>query len=329
MSGVLARGTMGGRPLPGGARRAWRLAPYGVLLVLALLPLWGDAYLAALFTQALIYAIFAMSLDLILGYTGLLSFGHAAFFGLGAYGVVVLSVQFGVGLWPAAALALLIAAGAAAVLGYFCVRISGVAFLMLTMAFAQLLNSAAVTWRGLTGGTDGLNGASRPDFLGVSLADPAAMYWFALASFVLAGLFLRHVVRAPLGHVFVGIRENEARMLAIGYPVRRYKLASFVLGGLVAGFAGVVFALYNGFVSTDLLDWGTSGDAVLMVVLGGAGTLLGPAVGAFVFLLLREYVSAYTEHWHIVVGALFILCMMVIPEGIYGTIDRRLRGEDR
>jgi branched-chain amino acid transport system permease protein len=323
MASLVARATASGK-----APSLWRALPYLVLAVLALLPFWGSSYVAALFTQALIYAIFAMSLDLILGYTGLLSFGHAAFFGLGAYGVVVLSVQFGLGVWTAALCALALSAGAAALIGFFCVRISGVAFLMLTMAFAQLLNSAAVTWRGITGGTDGLAGAAQPALFGVSLSDPMAMYWFAFVAFLVACVFLRHIVRAPIGHVFVGIRENEARMQAIGYPVRRYKLASFVLGGLVAGFAGVVFALYNNFVSTDLLDWGTSGDVILMVILGGTGTLAGPAVGAFVFLLLKEYVSAYTEHWQIVVGTIFILCMMVIPDGIYGTLDRRLRKID-
>ena len=321
MSGIAAR-----TGAPTTTATLWKAVPFLVLAALALLPALRDSYLAALFTQALIYAIFAMSLDLILGYTGLLSFGHAAFFGLGAYGTVVLQVQYGFSIWSAVLCALLLAAAAAAVIGYFCVRITGVAFLMLTMAFAQLLNSAAVTWRGVTGGTDGLGGGTRPDILGISLSDPMAMYWFAFGAFLLACLFLRHVVRAPIGHVFVGIRENEARMLAIGYPVRRYKLASFVLAGLVAGFAGAVFALYNGFVSTDLLDWGTSGDVILMVILGGTGTLAGPALGAFVFLLLKEYVSAYTEHWQIVVGAIFILCMLVIPDGLYGTLDKRFRG---
>lgn len=312
---------------PARAPMLWRLVPIAVLAILAALPWWGDNYLAGLFTQALIYAIFAMSLDLILGYTGLLSFGHAAFFGMGAYGTVVLNVQYGVPIWAAAAAGLILAGLTAALIGYFCVRISGVAFLMLTMSFAQLLNSGAVTWRSVTGGTDGLGGGARPTVFGLSLNAPMAIYMFAFAAFLIAALFLRHIVRAPLGHVFVGIRENEARMQAIGYPVRRYKLAAFILGGLVAGFAGVVFAIYNGFVSTDLLDWGNSGDVILMVILGGAGTLAGPAVGAFVFLALKEFISAYTDHWQIVVGAIFILCMMIIPDGIYGTLDRHLRGD--
>lgn len=302
--------------------RIWLLAALlGAALVL---PFAASTYLCGLITQALIYAILAMSLDLILGYTGLLSMGHAAFFGAGAYGVVVAVTHFHAPLWQGVLAGLVVPPLLALGIGYFCVRISGVAFLMLTLAFGQLLASAAITWRSLTGGTDGLGLPGNPVLFGIDLSQPHAAYWMALGGLVASFLFLRMIVAAPLGRALVGIRENETRMQAIGYPVRRYKLAAFALGGFVAGFAGVIFALYNGFVSTDMLGWGTSGDIILMAVLGGIGTLLGPAVGAIAFVLLREAVGAYTSHWQIVIGSIFIAAMLLTPDGIFTTLARRL-----
>jgi branched-chain amino acid transport system permease protein len=300
--------------------RTARLAGVGLaLLALLVLPLLSSDYFAQVGAEVLIFAIFAMSLDLLLGYTGLLSFGHAAFFGLGAYTLVLLGSLYDVNPWTGLLAGILVAAAGAAVIGFFCVRVSGIPFLMLTMAFSQLLYSAAVRWRSVTGGSDGVAGPDRPSLFGASLDDNVTMYYVVLAAFVISFLLLRQLLASPLGHSFVGIRENEARMRAVGYRTGQVKLISFVIGGAFAGFAGGLYAIFNSFISPDALHWSASGDVLIMVTLGGAGTLVGPVVGAAAFLLLKYLVSAESRHWLLIIGLVFIACVMFFPKGLYGT----------
>jgi branched-chain amino acid transport system permease protein len=293
-----------------------------VLLALLALPFLMTDYPRALIAEIFIFAIFAMSLDLLLGFTGLMSLGHAAFFGLGAYAVAVLGTQFGVNAWLGVAAGIVVAGCGAALIGFFCVRTGGIPFLMLTLAFSQLVFSVALKWRDVTGGSDGIAIAERPSFLGYDLSHSLVMYFMALSFFALTYWGLRRLLNAPLGHAFVGIRENEQRMMAIGYPTRTYKLLSFTIAGAFAGLAGGLYAIFNGFISADAVYWTASGDILIMTMLGGAGTLIGPALGAAIVLLMKNVVSSYSEHWLAIIGVTFICCVMFFPGGLWGTLQK-------
>jgi branched-chain amino acid transport system permease protein len=304
-----------------------RLAGLLVLAGLLILPFLLSNYPRALVSEIFIFAIFAMSLDLLLGFTGLMSLGHAAFFGLGAYAVAVLGAQFGLNAWLGLAAGVAIAGAGAALIGFFCVRTGGIPFLMLTLAFSQLVFSVALKWRDVTGGSDGMAIAEKPSFFGFDLSNSLTMYFMALSFVVLVYGGLRRLLNAPLGHAFVGIRENEQRMLAIGYPTRAYKLLSFTIAGAVAGLAGGLYAIFNGFISTDAMYWTASGDILIMTMLGGAGTLIGPAIGTAIFLLMKNVVSSYSEHWLSIIGVTFICCVMFFPGGVWGAL-RNLRRKE-
>ena len=306
-----------------------RTAELLVLLALLALPFLMTDYPRALLSEIYIFAIFAMSLDLLLGFTGLMSLGHAAFFGLGAYSVAVLGAQFGINAWLGLVAGIAIAGCGAASIGFFCVRTGGIPFLMLTLAFSQLVFSVALKWRDVTGGSDGIAIAEKPSFFGFDLSNSLVMYFMALSFFALAYWGLRRLLNAPLGHAFVGIRENEQRMAAIGYPTRAYKLISFTIAGAIAGLAGGLYAIFNGFISADAMYWTASGDILIMTMLGGAGTLIGPAIGAAIVLLMKNVVSSYSEHWLAIIGVTFICCVMFFPGGLWGTLQglqwRRVR----
>jgi len=292
-------------------------------VLLAAAPLASD-YVLGILSEILIFAIFAMSLNLLVGYTGLMSFGHAAFFGISTYTVIALGVHLGISGWWGAMAGIAAAIVLAAIIGVFCVRVSGIPFLMLTMAFSQLLFAAVLKWRSVTGGTDGLIGFMPPELFGVSLgASAAARYAVAATGFLLVLGFLWCLVRSPLGSIFIGIRDNEQRMRAIGYPVQRFKLIAFIISGGLAGVGGAVYALFNAYVSPDILHWNLSGDAMIMVVLGGGGTVIGPAVGAGIFLLLKNLISSYNEYWALWVGVIFILCVMFLRQGVWGLVAGR------
>lgn len=301
------------------ARAGWVL----LLVALLLIPLSGS-YVTGLAAEILIFAIFAMSLDLLIGYTGLLSFGHAAFFGVAAYTAVILGVHLGWSGWIGFVAGVAMSALAALVIGFFSIRVSGIPFLMLTMAFSQLLMAISVKWRAVTGGTDGLAGFKRPAFFGLSLDDRTVQFYVIAVGFVLVLFFLRRLIASPLGSIFIGIKENEQRMLAAGYPVQRFKLISFTLAGALAGIGGGLYALHNAYVSSDILHWSLSGDAIIMVILGGTGTIIGPIIGAAAFLLLKNVVSSHTDYWLLCVGTIFILCVVFLPQGIWGFLRARL-----
>jgi len=292
------------------------------LLALALVPLTGT-YITGLAAEILIFAIFAMSLDLLIGYTGLMSFGHAAFFGVSTYTMVIVGVHLGWSGWIGFAAGVAMSAVTAFVIGFFAIRVSGIPFLMITMAFAQLLMSISVKWRSVTGGTDGLSGFQRPTLFGLSLEHRPTEYYVVLVGFLFVLFFLRRLIASPLGSIFIGIKENEQRMLAAGYPVQRFKLVAFTIAGTLAGIGGGLYALHNAFVSSDILHWSLSGDAIIMVILGGTGTIIGPIFGAAAFLLLKNVVSSHTHYWLLWVGTIFILCVMFLPQGLWGFLRQK------
>ena len=243
------------------------------------------------------------------------------FFAIGAYVPIILNVQFGTAPLLGVLAGVVAAACMAAAIGFFCVRASGIAFIMLTMAFSQLLFSVALRWRDVTGGSDGIGGIAAPRIAGWTLSGAVPLYYATAIALAAAFWLVRRIVGSPLGHTLVGIRENEVRMQAIGYPVRLYKLAAFTIGGGLAGFAGSVYALFNGFISPDALSFGASGDLMIMVVLGGMGTTLGPIVGAAFFLLAKNVVSSLSEHWMLIIGVLFVVCVLFFREGVYGRLS--------
>lgn len=307
----------------GSARRdpARRIAWAAAGLGLALLPLAHVRYLTTTFTEILIFALFAMSLGLLVGYVGLVSLGHAAFFGTAAYATGLLSTR------ATPALVLTLPAGVAAgtlaalVIGLFALRTTGVYFLMLTLAFAQMAYAVAHQWAWLTGGTNGLSGIPRPVVPGVDLSGPVAFYYLVLLVVGAASLGLWRITRSPFGAALVGIRENEPRMRAMGFDTFRLKLAAFVLAGAAAALSGALYAYYNGFVSPDELYWTRSGEVLVMVLLGGAGTLGGPAVGAAAVLILQNVASSVTERWTMIMGAAFVAVVLTAPRGLAGLLE--------
>lgn len=305
---------MSGRLLLAGAVALLVLAPLGVG------PLYS-AYYLNLFTWVLIFGLFAMALDLSLGFGGLVSFGHAAFFGAGAYAAALLlrDVVFSL---PAGLLAG-IAGGAAvaAVVSYFAIESRGVYLAMLTFAFAQLLYETSIKWVRLTGGSDGLPGPGRPPLgLGpvtlLSMADREQMYYVVLSCVVLGFVAARRIVDSPFGAALVAIRENEARAAAIGIDVARHRRLALTASGALSGLAGALFAIFQNFVSPELLFWALSGEVVIMALLGGLGTLYGGMIGAVIAVGFREVLSTYTENWLVFLGALYVVCVMFFPEGL-------------
>ncbi|GAA4602619.1 branched-chain amino acid ABC transporter permease [Actinoallomurus liliacearum] len=270
------------------------------------------------------WALFATAVDLLLGHTGLLPFGHAAFWGGSAYVTGLIALHAGLP-FPLAVLGGAVAAAILAVpIGYLSARLRGIYFAMVTLAFAQVVYFVANQWRGLTGGENGLQGIPR-DFFGIDLSDPFFFYYAGLP-LVLAGLFAAwRVVRSPFGRVLTAVRDNPARAQALGYPVARYKLLAFVLSAGLSGLAGGLFAIGHGFASLDEVYWTTSGQVVMMVVLGGIGTLWGGALGAALIVELGDYLAtAGFQEIGLVTGAIFVITVLVFRRGVWGTVHHLL-----
>lgn len=279
-----------------------------------------SSYYLNLATWILIFALFAAALDLALGYGGLVSFGHAGFFGIGAYGAALALRHVAFSLWLALLIGVIAAALLALIVGYFAVHSRGVYMAMLTFAFAQLLYEIAIKWVAVTGGSDGLPGTGRPAVgvgaFALDLSDKRHMYWMVLA-FVLAGYALaRRVVESPFGRALVAVRESEERARAIGIDVTRHRRLALIFSGALAGLAGGLFAVYQNFVSPELLFFALSGEVVVIALLGGLGTLYGSLVGAAIAIGLREVLSTYTDNWLVFLGALYVICVMCFPEGV-------------
>ena len=319
---------MSAGPLTAATR--WRgLAAMSVvgILVLLLLPHFLSTYYLGLVIQMMIFALFAMSLDLLIGYTGMASLGHAAYFGIAAYATGLLALKLGWSVWLALPAGLLVAALTATLFGFLALRTRGSYFLMITLALSQVVWGIAFGWRSLTGGDDGLPEVPRPNLgLPWSLTDETPFYYFVLFCIGVGTFLLIRIVSSPFGFALRGIRESETRMLSLGYNVWRYKLAVFVLAATFAGLAGCLYVYYNRFVSPDYLQVVRSAEVLLMVILGGAGTLIGPAIGAALIVLLDNVVSTYTERWLLVLGVIYVIVALFAPRGVVGFL-RELRGK--
>lgn len=301
----------------------------GFFVVFAVFP-WIVPY-KSLATQVLIYGLFALGFNLLYGYTGLLSFGAAAYWGLGAYGTGIALAKLKVtSLWVALGAGLAAAALGGLVFGFFCLRRRGIYFAMLTLAFAQLLYFVGFHLADWTGGDDGLRGIAVPALalpgLTISLDRSVVFYYFALVLIGLAVAALKRILDSPFGTVLQAIRENSDRATACGYDISRVKHLSFVFSALFCGLAGALDALRLTVVPIESLHWSTSGQVVIMTLLGGAGTFFGPFVGAGAFLVLEDLISARTESWPLVIGLIFMAFVLFLPKGIWGTLIGGLRG---
>lgn len=294
--------------------------------VLLVLPLINPS--KTLSIQILIWGLFAVSYNLLLGYTGLLSFGHATFFGIGSYAAGLFLKHVAPSALVSLVLGLLVAALAAFVVGWFCLRRRGVYFAMLTLAFGQMVYFVGFQWTGLTGGDDGLRGIPTPPvgLPGVaalpitSVQHPYAFYYFALAVVLLALAAQARLMNAPFGHALQAIRESEERARAVGYDTTRVQLVAYVFAGAFAGLAGALNALYLGFVPLESLSLYTGGAVLMMTVLGGKGTLIGPFLGAAVYWTLEDFLSRVIDSWPLVVGAIFVACVLLLPRGLGGSL---------
>ena len=304
----------------------------GFSIIIALLivaPLVLPEFWRRLLTEILIWGLLAMSSDLLIGYTGMVSFGHSAFFGLGMYGAAaaLLSVR-PPSLWLAIAMGLLAAAAVAAFVAYFSTRLRDIYFAITTLIFSQIFYVIIFTWTEVTGGENGLTfgrpALAIPGLFSVPFTSET-LHWFVLAAVTLSYLVLRRITQSPFGMVLQSIRENEPRTRAIGYAVERYKIVAVMLSGLFAGLAGVLYAIQNRFAAPDFVYFVVSGEAVIFNVMGGIGTLVGPIAGAAFYLLLRELFSRFlTEYYLIPVGIIFIAMIIFLPQGLLGFMRRRL-----
>ena len=291
------------------------------------MPLFGGY--TALGARVLVLGLAAMALNFLLGFTGVLSFGHAAYFGLGAYGAG-LTLQL---LLPSTPLALLLGtllgSIAGALLGALIVRRRGVYFAMVTIAFGQVFYFIAFRWNALTGGDDGLRGFSRqPIHLGFTtfdiLGNATAFYYFVLVCFAVATGIMGFILRSPFGHTLLAIRENERRARFLGIPIERHIWLAFTISCVFTSFAGALYALLNNFADPRTLHYSLSGDIVIMAVLGGMRTFWGPLLGAIVFVVLQDYVSSVTQNWMSFIGLLFVVVVLFFPRGLLGFVQRRI-----
>jgi len=308
-------------------QRAKIVTVAAVLLALAyVIPLSGS-YVMLLATRALVFAILAMSVDILLGFAGMASLGQAAYFSIGAYLTAILATkyQFGLGwdFWLVVVLAMALGAATAAFFGLFAVRAAGVYFLMITLALGQCVWGLAYRWNSLTNGDNGINVATRPNF-GFDLGNERTFFFLVFAFFAVTLAALYVLVRSPFGRSLEGIRERELRMKILGYNTWLHKYLAFIIAGAVGALSGVLWAFTNGLVSPDTVVLTTSVDALLMVVLGGAGTLVGGAIGSAIVFGLREYLSTLVPWWQYVLGGVYVLTILYLPMGVMG-IPARLR----
>jgi len=297
------------------------------LALLFLAPLFLPPYYLGLLILTLIYGIFAMSLDILTGYTGLPSLGHATFFGVAAYAVGILNVKVFQNFGLELSVGFLVTIAIAALFGLLTVRSRGIYFLMITLALSMVLWGLASNWGALTGGHDGLPGVSRPKLTLIAwdLGLTNNYYYFVLFFFMMAVILMHLIVRSPFGVALRGIRESETRMSVLGYNVWLYKYVSFIVTGLFAGLAGILFTYYNGFVHPSVLHIETSAKVLIMFILGGPGTLFGPLAGAAVIVFVENLISAYFERWQVFMGAIYVLIIICTPRGIYGPMRQLIR----
>lgn len=307
----------------------WRLYFVAVAAACAVLPLVVPQYSLTILIEALIFGLFAMSLDLLVGYCRLYSFGHAAAYGLGAYSYALIITHAHLPLPAGLLLAVAATVAIAIPIAWICTRSTGVSFAMLTLAFAQLGYAMLFRFRDLTGGSDGLVGIARnPGPFGIDwFQGKVGYYYLVLACLLGSYLLCRAVVRSPFGAVLAGIRENEAKTIALGYNTRAYKIATVVLAYGFGGLAGALYAAFAGFASPELFFWLTSGRVLIMVIIGGAGTLIGPILGGVAFVFLEHQLSQVTDLWPLIFGTIFMAFVMLAPQGIWGTLTAWAAGK--
>jgi branched-chain amino acid transport system permease protein len=295
-------------------------------LVVALLALpfvligTGNQYWLTLVVELFIFGIAVLSFDLLFGYTGLLSFGHALFFGMGTYSVAIVSRETGLTFLGAVPIALVFVPVLAVGVGLVALRLQGVYFAILMLAFGQLGYQLVVQLTDLTGGVNGISGLAIPPLFGVDLTNPYVAYYVSLVALAVVFVGLRRVVNSPFGHVLQGIHQNEERMQMLGINVYRHKLASFTLAAFVGGIGGVLYPLYLNFVDPSLLNWTTTGDMLMMTLIGGMGTLWGPILGAGFYIMVQGVLETATDQWRIILGSVFVVFVLLFPSGIAGLL---------
>ena len=301
------------------------LTVMGVLLALLIITPYAGSYVILLITHTLVFAILAMSVDLLLGYTGLPSLGQAAYLGVGAYLTAILATQYDFGLgwsfWVVIVLGILSGAATAALFGLFAIRATGVYFLMITLALGMCVWGLAYRWNSVTGGDNGINLPPRPEF-GIELANDVTYFYVVFGFFAVSLLLLYILVKSPFGRSLEGIRERELRMRILGYNTWLHKYIAFIIAGGFGGLAGVLWAHLSGLVSPNDVVLTTSVDALLMVVLGGAGTLVGAVIGAGVVTFLRDYLSTLVPWWQYVLGGIYVVTILYLPGGLMGIPER-------
>jgi branched-chain amino acid transport system permease protein len=305
----------------------FRIPWMGLFFVAALfIPIIGSRFYTSVATDILILGLFATSLNLLLGTTGLVSFGHAAYFAIGAYSCAIAMKTYAVPFALAFPLAGITAAFAALVFGFFCVRLTKIYFAMLTLAFAQIVWAICFKWNAVTGGEQGFSNVSYPDLAwmgalpGFGRMRAGELYFYL--TLVLVGIclvVLRRITASPFGRMLTIIRENSERAEFVGIDVRRFELAAFVIAGLFAGLAGALFGIFNRGVFPDFGYWAKSAEVLIMVILGGMGQFWGPLVGAFTLVALNQQITSYTEYWPLVLGLLLIVLLYAFPSGLVGT----------
>jgi branched-chain amino acid transport system permease protein len=284
-----------------------------LLISIFLLPLIVRPAIAS---EIWIFAIFGLGANLLLGYTGLLSFGQSTFFGSAAYVAGFLLKHYGINTLLALGIGVGVGALSAAVVGYLCVQRSGLYFIMLTFALNQLFYFTAYQWTSVTGGEDGMPGVPRPAMLGVDFQDPLIFYAFVALLFLIALFAMKRIIESPLGRILQAIRENAVRAEAVGYAVPRFKLLAFVVGGAFSGLAGVLYAMLFGIVPLEAIGFVFSGNVIFATLIGGSGSLYGPVIGSFVFIWLSESMSTVWARWPLLLGVAFVIVVMFFRGGV-------------
>jgi branched-chain amino acid transport system permease protein len=308
-----------------------KIAALGLaFIVLVILPPFYTSYWVTLLTQMLIFGILAMSLDILLGYTGMSSFGHAGFFGSSAYVVAILATRYQVGFLICFISSIVLTTVISAIFGLLVAHASGVYFLIITLALGMVLWGLAFRWVSMTGGDNGISGIPRPDIgLPVSLNDPLTYYYVILVFFLASLILMAVFVRSPFGHSLKGIRESESRMRVLGYHTWLHRYLSYIMAAAFGGIAGILWAYYNGFISPYDMDLTASIEIILMVILGGPGTLVGPALGAGIIVFLKNFISAYTQRWLLILGTIYILTILYAPKGLVNLVKDLLKGGEQ
>jgi len=309
--------------------RLRRLIPLLIIAVLAIvLPLIVPSqYFTTLATQILIFSIFTMGLNVLLGYMGMASLGHGALFGIGAYVPALLGKYIIHNMWIGMGSGIFMAALLSIFFALISIRISGVYFIFITLALGQLVWALVFGWKSFTGGDEGLSGALNAHlFSSYSLTGGSSFYYVALFCFLLVACAIYRLIRSPFGQAVIGIRENESRMGALGYNVWLYKFITFIISGTISGFAGVLWAYYTGFVSPADASFSRSTEAVLMVILGGSGTYLGPLVGTTIIIIIKNIVSIYTQRWNFILGLAYILIILFAEKGVIDALKGKPKG---